>query len=179
MYIRYNNQSPRSGGNSPPTGQGHNPPAGQGHNSPTVQGHNPPTGQGHNPPTGQGHNPPAGQGHNPPTGQGHNSPTGQGHNSPTGQGHNPPTGQGHNPPPKKDIPPRKESFGKNPLAFLPREIYDPKTHKFFGFITAEDILLIGLILLVLDSDCDDKIFLAIALGYILLSDYFDFGNILF
>ncbi len=163
MYIRYNNQSPRSGGNSPPQWQGRSPSQGQGHNTPQ----------------GQEHNPPQGQGHNPPQGQGHNTPQGQGHNTPQGQGHNTPQGQGHNPPPGKDMPPGKGLFGNNPLTFLPHEIYDPKTHKFFGIITAEDILLIGLMLLVLDSDCDDKIFLAVALGYILLSDYFDFGNILF
>lgn len=74
---------------------------------------------------------------------------------------------------------KNEHVFKNPLTFLPKEIYNPKTHKFFGKISADDILLMGLILLVLDSGCDDDLILALALGYILLSDYFDFGNILF
>ncbi len=68
---------------------------------------------------------------------------------------------------------------KTPLNFLPKELYNPETHKFFGKLSAEDILLIGLILLVLDQGSGDDLFLALALFYILLSDYMDFGNILF
>lgn len=67
---------------------------------------------------------------------------------------------------------------KNPLKFLPKEIYNPQTHKFFGKLSGEDILIIGLILMVLDSDCDEDMLLVLALLYILLSDWIDFGNIL-
>ncbi len=66
---------------------------------------------------------------------------------------------------------------KNPLKFLPKEVYNPHTHKFFGKLSGEDILIIGLILMVLDCDCDEDIFLVLALLYILLSDWIDFGNI--
>lgn len=97
------------------------------------------------------------------------------------------------PPPKQDFhrkdspPPKKEGCSqkkeghsfKNPLKFLPKEIYNPKTHKFFGKLSGEDILIIGLILMVLDSGCDDDMLLVLALLYILLSDWIDFGNILF
>lgn len=85
-------------------------------------------------------------------------------------------GQNHH---HSNPPPKNEKKFKNPLKFLPEEVYNPKTHKFFGKISGEDILLIGLILMVLDSGCDDDLILALALFYILLSDYFDFGNILF
>ncbi len=130
------------------------------------------------------------------------SPQNKGQSSPSGQyGHTPPRSgqsqnnhQRQNPPPEnhgnryeksnyhKTPPPPKndrEFKFKNPLKFLPEEIYNPHTHKFFGRISGEDILLIGLILMVLDSGCDDDLILALALFYILLSDYFDFGNILF
>lgn len=77
------------------------------------------------------------------------------------------------PPPSPPPPP------KNPLGALPKELYDPKTHKFFGKISSEDILLIGLIFLALESGKSEDLLLAAALFYILLSDKFDFGNILF
>ena len=70
----------------------------------------------------------------------------------------------------------KESF-KNPLKFLPKEIYNSDTHKFFGKLSGEDILIIGLILMVLDSDCKEDLFLVLALLYVLLSDWIDFGHI--
>ncbi|MBR2916716.1 MAG: hypothetical protein IKC07_03860 [Clostridia bacterium] len=95
----------------------------------------------------------------------------------------PPPNRTTTPPPKKPScpPPEnkckdKEGF-KNPLKFLPKEIYNPHTHKFFGKLSGEDILIIGLILMVLDSDCGEDLFLVIALLYVLLSDWIDFGNI--
>ncbi len=92
----------------------------------------------------------------------------------------PPPPKSKNPTAKEPCPPHEEEKSvKNPLHFLPKEIYNPKTHKFFGLFSAEDILIIGLILLVLDSGCDDDMILVLALLYILLSDIFDFGNILF
>ena len=71
----------------------------------------------------------------------------------------------------------KKNEKKNPLSFLPKTIYNTETHKFFGFLSGEDILIIGLILMVLDNSCGDDLFLILALLYILLSDWIDFGNI--
>ena len=87
------------------------------------------------------------------------------------------------PPPEKQCPPPKEEHKedkgrKNLLSCLPNEIYNCETHKFFGFLSGEDILIIGLILMVLDRGCDEDLFLILALLYILLSDWIDFGNIL-
>lgn len=87
------------------------------------------------------------------------------------------------PPPKPCPPPphkehKKDKGRKNPLSYLPKEIYNCETHKFFGFLSGEDILIIGLILMVLDGGCDEDLFLILALLYILLSDWIDFGNIL-
>ena len=91
-----------------------------------------------------------------------------------------------NPPPKAPPCPQIEGSGKehknkegfkNPLKFLPKEIYNSDTHKFFGRLSGEDILIIGLILMVLDSDCNEDLFLVLALLYILLSDWIDFGHI--
>ena len=86
------------------------------------------------------------------------------------------------PPPPKPCPPpkpekKKDKGRKNPLSYLPKEIYNCETHKFFGFLSGEDILIIGLILMVLDGGCDEDLFLILALLYILLSDWIDFGNI--
>ncbi len=84
------------------------------------------------------------------------------------------------PPPKREEnrqkPPPAGEF-KNPLHFLPREVYNPESRKFFGKISAEDILLMGLILLILDRDCTEDFALVLALLYILFSDFLDFGNI--
>ena len=127
-------------------------------------------------PQSKGQYQPPKQGHTPPrTGQNQANRQRQNHSS---ENHGNPQGQSNyqkESPPKRD----KEPKLKNPLKFLPEEIYNPNTHKFFGRISGEDILLIGLILMVLDSGCDDDLILALALFYILLSDYLDFGNILF
>ncbi len=83
------------------------------------------------------------------------------------------------PPPRQEeekTPKSQTRDFKKLLNFLPKELYNPESHKFFGKLTAEDILLLGLILLVMDSDGD--YILALALLYILLSDFLDFGNIL-
>ncbi|MBE7011851.1 MAG: hypothetical protein E7415_04175 [Ruminococcaceae bacterium] len=84
------------------------------------------------------------------------------------------------PPPKRPYPPPtgEEKREKGFLSRLPKEIYNCETHKFFGFLTGEDILIIGLILMVLDRGCDEDLFLILALLYILVSDWIDFGNIL-
>ena len=86
------------------------------------------------------------------------------------------------PPPKPILPPPcgkdKKKNRKNPLSYLPENIYNPETHKFFGFLSGEDLLIIGLILMILDGGCDEDLILILALLYILLSDWIDFGNIL-
>ena len=87
------------------------------------------------------------------------------------------------PPPEKQCPPPKEEHKedkgrKNLLSCLPKDIYNCETHKFFGFLSGEDILIIGLILMILDGGSDEDLLLILALLYILLSDWIDFGNIL-
>lgn len=90
----------------------------------------------------------------------------------------------NSPPPNRkktaETPPPKQACvnkEKNLLCFLPKEIYNPKTRKFFGLLSGDDILIIGLILMILDNGEDD-LFLILALLYILLSDRIDLGNIL-
>ncbi|MBO4941606.1 MAG: hypothetical protein J6D15_05335 [Clostridia bacterium] len=61
---------------------------------------------------------------------------------------------------------------------LPRGLYDPKTKKVMGFFTAEDLLLVALIFVFLDSDEEGNPLMALALLYVLLGDYFDFGDFL-
>ncbi len=61
---------------------------------------------------------------------------------------------------------------------LPKGIYDPKTKKVMGFFTAEDLLLVALIFIFLDSDEEGNPLMALALLYVLLGDYFDFGDFL-
>lgn len=89
-------------------------------------------------------------------------------------------------PPPPPPPPRphkkddceKDCGGFSFLKFLPPGIYDPKTHKFFGILSGEDILIIGVILIVMERNDKNDMFLILALFYVLLSDYIDFGNIL-
>lgn len=77
------------------------------------------------------------------------------------------------PPCEKPPSDKKNNF----LSFLPKELYNCETHKFFSFLSGEDLLIIGLILMVLDRGCEDDLFLILALLYILVSDWIDFGNI--
>ncbi|MDO5310871.1 MAG: hypothetical protein Q4E94_03085 [Clostridia bacterium] len=59
------------------------------------------------------------------------------------------------------------------LKFIPQSIYDPETGKVLGFMSAEDLLLAALILVLLDNKCEDEdnSMLIYALLYILLSDH--------
>lgn len=92
------------------------------------------------------------------------------------------------PPPKPQPPPcppppcgndcKKGGGGFSLLKNLPRGIYDPETGKFLGLFSGEDVLIIGVILIVLERGDKNDIFLLLALFYILLSDRIDFGNIL-
>lgn len=77
---------------------------------------------------------------------------------------NPPETQ----PKQKPVPP------KNPLlSFIPSSIYNPETKKVLGVLSAEDLLLIALILILLDNRCDDDKMLIYALAYVLISEYID------
>lgn len=82
------------------------------------------------------------------------------------------------------LPGRQEGMGQDkktkeskPLGFLkgflPSSLYDSSSKKLFGFLAAEDLLLVALIFLLLDRDGEDNLLLIIALGYILISDYID------
>ena len=71
-------------------------------------------------------------------------------------------------------PPREEGRQKNFLFdLLPPALYNHETKKILGLINAEDLLLIALIFMFLDSDQPDHQLLVYALLYILLSDYID------
>ena len=72
----------------------------------------------------------------------------------------------------------KKSDAKNshPVTkFIPQSIYNPQTGKILGFLSAEDLLILGLIFLLLDSgdECEDNSMLIYALLYILLSGHMD------
>lgn len=54
------------------------------------------------------------------------------------------------------------------LKFIPPGIYNRETKKIFGILTAEDLLLAALILMLADSDDNDDTALLIALVYILM-----------
>ena len=58
------------------------------------------------------------------------------------------------------------------LKFIPQSIYNPDTGKVLGFLSAEDLLIVALILLLIDNrDSDeDNSLLIYALVYILISD---------
>jgi len=57
---------------------------------------------------------------------------------------------------------------KTIMNFIPPVVYNRETKKLFGFITAEDLLLVALILMLADSDDNEDTALLIALVYILL-----------
>ena len=74
---------------------------------------------------------------------------------------------------KKEQPKRNKS---NPiLGFIPRSIYNPDTGKILGILSADDLLIIALIILLIDNEdeCEDNKLLIYALVYILISDYID------
>lgn len=75
----------------------------------------------------------------------------------------------------KPIPPaNKPRLDKGSLlGFIPSSLYNPETKKVLGRFSAEDLLLAAMILVLLDSDCNDDSLLILALIYILLSDYID------
>lgn len=68
----------------------------------------------------------------------------------------------------------KKNFLQN---LLPGSLYNPETKKILGLLTAEDLLLVALIFLFMDDSNGDNSLLAIALVYVLLSEYIDLGEI--
>ena len=71
----------------------------------------------------------------------------------------------------------KKGFGGILEKFLPQEIYNPKTKKIFGILSAEDLLIIALIFLFSESEEEESRLLVLALIYILISDKFDLSDI--
>ena len=64
--------------------------------------------------------------------------------------------------------PNPSGLIKSIMNFIPPGVYNRETKKLFGFITAEDLLLVALILMLADSDDNEDTALLIALVYILL-----------
>gem|GEM_PF-3443659 len=70
------------------------------------------------------------------------------------------------------LPPSKNN--KNPiLSFIPSSIYNPESGKILGFLSAEDLLLIAMILIFLDSEEDGDNLMVYALLYVLASEWVD------
>lgn len=61
---------------------------------------------------------------------------------------------------------------------LPPTVYNSKTKKLFGILSAEDLLIAALIFLFLDSEEEGDPLLIIVLIYLLFSDRFDLSGIL-
>ena len=61
------------------------------------------------------------------------------------------------------------------MKFIPKSLYNPETGKVLGIMSADDLLIIALILIMLDGgdDCEDNSMLIYALIYILLSEYIE------
>ena len=68
---------------------------------------------------------------------------------------------------------RKTGKGNPVLNIIPSAIYNQETRKVFGLLSAEDLLIVALILLLLDSKESDDSFLVYILLYLLISDYVD------
>ncbi len=68
----------------------------------------------------------------------------------------------------------KNQKGKNPiLDILPAAVYNQETKKILGIFSAEDLLLVALIFLLLDSKESEDSAIVYLLLYVLLSDYID------
>ena len=82
--------------------------------------------------------------------------------------------------PEAKVAENSSSSSKNLLLnFIPKGFYNPDSKKILGFLTAEDLLLIALIFLFLESSDEDNPLLVLALIYVLLSDYIDLGDFAF
>jgi len=70
-----------------------------------------------------------------------------------------------------------QKHNKNPLlSFIPSSIYNPENGKILGFLSAEDLLLIAMILIFLDSEEEGDNLMVYALLYVLASEWIDIGN---
>ena len=70
------------------------------------------------------------------------------------------------------LPPPKNN--KNPLfSFIPTSVYNPENGKILGFLSAEDLLLIAMILIFLDSEEEGDNLMVYALLYVLASEWID------
>ncbi len=82
---------------------------------------------------------------------------------------------------KENCKQNRQSFGAKKSGFLqgllPSSIYDFQSKKLFGFLSAEDLLLIALIFLFLEKEEGDNTLMILALGYILISDYIELPEI--
>ena len=83
------------------------------------------------------------------------------------------------PPPPKNNRPKSAKTTDFLRSFIPKNIYNPETKKILGFLEAEDLLIIALIFLFLESSEDDNPLMVLALVYILLGEYIDFGDFAF
>jgi len=73
---------------------------------------------------------------------------------------------------REHLPPPKNN--KNPiLSFIPTSVYNPENGKILGFLSAEDLLLIAMILIFLDSEEDGDNLMVYALLYVLASEWID------
>lgn len=61
-------------------------------------------------------------------------------------------------------------------SFLPSALYNRENKKIFGILSAEDLLLLALILVFADSGEDDTNLICLALIYVLISDYIDLSD---
>ena len=81
------------------------------------------------------------------------------------------------PPPKREQESQKQKPSNPIFSFLPSGVYNPETKKVLGFLKAEDILLIALILLLLENDDNSEPMLVYALLFVLVSDYIDLSGL--
>ena len=77
--------------------------------------------------------------------------------------------------PKKETPlsPKQKNAKDGILRWLPPALYHRETKKILGIFTAEDLLLIALILLFLENETEEDNNPVYLLVYLLISDYFD------
>ncbi len=68
---------------------------------------------------------------------------------------------------------RKEGQGNPVLNMIPPALYNRETGKVLGFLSAEDLLIVALIFLLLESKEAEDSLLVYLLLYILISDYIE------
>lgn len=73
--------------------------------------------------------------------------------------------------------PKPQGIGGLLQKFLPDAVYDRNKKKIFGIFSAEDLLLVALIFLLLEKEEGDNSIMVLALLYILVSDYIDLPDL--